>query len=118
MKMNKIKHIQWNQIRWILLGCVPLFFFLRGIHLILTGGGWIAITDQPTHWILLFLEIFISVFAIFGCIFLWYQELNTLNKEFLNKMMSIKIISISIIIIFIIHFIRVGFWIQNSVFFN
>ena len=113
--MNKTKDIHWKQIRWILLACVPLFFFLRGIHLILTGGGWIATTNQPIHWILLFLEIFIAAFSILGCFFLSYQESYGLNKKFLIKLMSIKTIILTIIFTFSIHFIRVGFWIQNSV---
>lgn len=113
--MNKIKNIKWNQIRWILLACVPLFFFLRGIHLIATGGGWIATTDQPTHWVLLFLEIFIAALAICGCVFLWYQESYIFKKKFLRKSVLIKTITVGILFTFIIHFIRVGFWIQNSV---
>ena len=113
--MNQIKNIKWKQIRWILLGCVPLFFFLRGIHLILTGGGWIATIDQPIHWFLLFLEISISGLTIFGCFFLWYKESYALNKNFLNGSFLIKTITVGIIFTFIIHFIRVGFWIQNSV---
>jgi hypothetical protein len=113
--MNQTKNIQWNQIRWILLGCVPLFFFLRGIHLILTGGGWIATTDQTVHWILLFLEIFIAAFALCECFFLRFQESYVLNKKFLRRTILIKTIKIAIIFTFIIHIIRVGFWIQNSV---
>jgi hypothetical protein len=113
--MNKTKNIQRYQIQWILIGCVPLFFFVRGIHLILTGGGWIATAEQPVHWVLLFLEIFIATFAILGCFFLWYKKSFVLNKEFLNKTILIKAITICILFTFIIHFIRVGFWIQNSV---
>jgi len=107
--------MQWDQIRWILLGCVPLFFFLRGIHLILTGGGWITTTDQPAHWILLYLEILIAAFVVSGCFLLWYQESYVLNKKFLRRTILIKTIAVGIIFTFIIHFIRVGFWIQNSV---
>ena len=113
--MNKTKKMQWIQVRWILLSCVPLFFFLRGIHLILTGGGWIATTDQPIHWILLFLEILIAIFAAFGCIYVWYQESYVLNKKFFRNSIFIKTILIAILFTFVIHFIRVGFWIKNSV---
>ena len=62
--MRQTSKIQWKYIRWILLGFVPLFFFLRGIHLIYTGGGWIATSNQPIHWILLFLEIFIAALLL------------------------------------------------------
>ena len=72
--MNKTKKIQWKQIQWLLLGFVPLFFFLRGIHLILTGGGWVATINQPIHWILLYLEILLAAFAVSRCFLLWYQE--------------------------------------------
>jgi len=113
--MNHIKNFQWKQIRWILLGCVPLFFFLRGIHLIITGGGWVASTDQPIHWILLFLEIFIAIFSVFGCFFLFYKESFFYSKNNLRNMTFVKIIITGILFTFIIHFIRVGFWIQNSV---
>jgi hypothetical protein len=113
--MNKFKNIKWEKIRWFLLGCVPLFFFLRGIHLILNGGGWIATTDQPIHWILLFLEISIAAFAVCGCFYIWYKESYGSDKEFLRKKILIKAIVIAIILTFIIHFIRVGFWLQNSV---
>ena len=113
--MIQTKNMQWNQVRWILLGCVPLFFFLRGIHLILTGGGWIATTDQPIHWALLFLEIFIAAISICGCFFLWYRESYALNKKFLRRMMFIRMIILAILFTFVIHFIRVGFWIQHSV---
>ena len=113
--MNKIKKIAWKQIRLLLLGCVPLFFFVRGIHLILTGGGWIASTNQPIHWILLFLEIIIAAFTICGCLFLWYKESYVLNKKILGGMKAFRTIILAITFIFVIHFIRVGFWIQNSV---
>jgi len=113
--MNQTKYIKWKQAWWIILGCIPSFFFLRGIHLILTGGGWIATTDQPIHWILLFLEIFIAAFAAYGCFYVWYKESYVLNKKFLRRSLFIKTIMINIILTFIIHFIRVGIWIQNSV---
>jgi len=113
--MNQTKNMQRKQIRWILLSCVPLFFFLRGIHLILTGGGWIATIDQPIHWILLYLEILIAAFSVCGCFFSWYRESYVLNKKFLRRTILIKVIAIAMIFTFIIHFMRVGFWIQNSV---
>jgi len=113
--MNQTKKIQWKQFRWIILSCVPLFFFLRGIHLLLTGGGWITTTDQPIHRILLFLEIFLAIFAAFGCFYAWYQESYVLNKKFLRYSMFIKTIMLAIIFTFVIHFIRVGFWLKNSV---
>lgn len=113
--MNQTKNIKWKKIRWILLGFVPLFFFVRGIHLIITGGGWIATTDQPIHWILLFLEVFIAAFSSFGCFILCYKELSLLNKEFTGRVVLIKTITFGIIFTFIIHFIRVGFWIQNLI---
>jgi len=112
--MNDTKDFQLEKIRWILIGCVPLFFFLRGIHLISTGGGWIATTDQPFHWLLLFLEIFIATFSILGCFFLWYKEYYVFSKKFLFKPILIKSVTVGIIFTFIIHFIRVGFWIQYS----
>jgi hypothetical protein len=112
--MNRIKNIQWKHLRWFLLGCVPLFFFLRGIHLILTGGGWIAKTNQPAHWMLLFLEIFIAAFATFGCFKLWYKKSYVINEKKFQKSIFIRTISSAIIFTFIIHFIRVGFWIQNT----
>ena len=113
--MIEIKKIQWTQLRWILLGCVPLFFFLRGIHLILTGGGWIAKSSQPIHWILLFLEIFIAAFAAYGCFYVWYKNYYISNKKIIQKSIFIRTIISAIISTFIIHFIRVGFWIQNSI---
>ena len=109
--MNQIKKIQ---LRWILLGCVPLFFFIRGIHLILTGGGWIATTDQPAHWVLLFLEIIIAAFAVIGCFYMWFKKSYVLNKEIFQRSIFIKTIIFAIIFTFIIHFIRVGFWIKNT----
>ncbi len=113
--MNQIKNIQWKKIQWLLLGCVPFFFFFRGIHLLLTGGGWIATTNQHIHWILLFLEIIIAAFTICGCFFLWYQESYVVNKKLLRRVMATKTIILAITFTFVIHFIRVGFWIQNSV---
>jgi len=112
--MNQIKNIQRKQLRWILLGCVPLFFFLRGIHLILTGGGWIATKDLPVHWALLFLEIFIAAFATYGCFYIWYKKSNILNKINFQKTIIVRKVIFAIIMTFVIHFIRVGFWIQNT----
>ena len=113
--MNQTNNMKWSKIQWFLLSCVPLFFFLRGIHLILTGGGWIATTDQTIHWILLFLEIFIAAFAVCGCFYIWYKESYGSEKKFLKRKILIKAIAIAIIFTFSIHFIRVGFWLQNSV---
>ncbi len=113
--MNQIKNIQWNQLRWFLLGCVPLFFFLRGIHLILTGGGWIASTDQSFHWILLIFEISIAAFSTTACFYLWLKGLYVENKKILKNIMLIKTIILGIVFTFIIHFVRVGFWIQNTI---
>jgi hypothetical protein len=113
--MNQTRYTQWKQIKWLLLGCVPLFFLLRGIHLILTGGGWIVTSDQHIHWILLFIEMIIAAFTIYVCFFLWYQESYIVNKKILRRMISIKTIILTITFTFIIHFVRVGFWIQNSV---
>ena len=111
--MNQIKSIQWKKIKWTLLGFLPLFFFLRGIHLILTGGGWIATVDQPFHWFLLFFEIFIAGFSILGCFYLLSKELHIENNKILRNAIVIKIVILAIILTFILHFIRVGFWIQN-----
>jgi hypothetical protein len=113
--MNRTKYIQWRLVRWFLLASISLFFFLRGIHLILTGGGWIATTDQPAHWILLFLEIIIAFFAAFGSFYVWFKESYVLNKKLLKRSMFNRTILFAIIFTFAIHFIRVGFWIQNSV---
>lgn len=113
--MNQKKYIQWRQVRWLLLGCVSIFFFLRGIHLLLTGGGWIATINQPAHWILLFLEIFIAFFAAHGSFSVWYKESYVLSKKFIRRAIFIRTILFAVIFTFIIHFIRVGFWIQNSV---
>jgi len=113
--MNKARYSQLKQIQWLLLGCVPLFFFLRGIHLILTGGGWIATSDQHIHWILLFIEMIIAAFTICVCFFLWYQESYIVNKKILRRVMAIKTIMLTITFTFVIHFVRVGFWIHNSV---
>jgi hypothetical protein len=112
--MNEIKNVHWEKIIWSLLGCVSLFFFFRGIHLILTGGGWIATTDQSFHWVLLFLEIIIAAFTAFLCFFLWYQLSFIFKGSISRRLLSIKTVMILIIIIFFIHFIRVGFWIKNS----
>ena len=113
--MYQTNNKKWNQIRWFLLGFVPLFFFIRGIHLILTGGGWIATTNQPTHWVLLFLEIFISAFTVGGSFYVWYKKFHTKSKKYLKNTIFIRAVIFAIIFIFIIHFIRVGFWIQNSI---
>ena len=113
--MDKRKNILWKRIRWILFGCVPLFFFIRGVHLILTGGGWIATTDQPIHWVLLSLEILIAALAACGCFYVWYKESFSSEKKFLRRKILMKAIAIAIIFTFGIHFIRVGFWLQNSV---
>ena len=113
--MNQTKHLRWKQIRWILLGCVPLFFFLRGIHLILTGGGWIATTDQPTHWVLLYIELIIDAFAVFCCFYVFYKGSYDSDKRFNRRKILIIAITILIIFTFVIHLIRVGIWIQNSV---
>ena len=113
--MNKIKNMQWDKIRWPLFGCVSLFFFLRGVHLILTGGGWIASTDQPFHWILLFLEIIIAAITACLCFFLCWQESLALKKLRSRWFFSIKTIMFFSLIIFFIHFVRVGFWIKNSI---
>ena len=90
-------------------------FFLRGFHLILTGGGWIATVEQPVHWILLIIEIFISGFATSACFFLFYNKKYGFNNKILRKTASIKIIIFVIIFTFFIHFIRVGFWLQNAI---
>jgi hypothetical protein len=113
--MDQIKNLQWKQGRWFLFGCVPLFFFLRGIHLILTGGGWISTTNQFFHWILLFLEVSISAFAVGGCFYLLYTKAYDSEKKFPRRMILIKAVAIAIIFTFIIHFIRIGFWLQNSI---
>jgi len=103
--MNQTKYIQWKQIRCILLGCVPLFFILRGIHLILTGGGWIATTNQPFHWALLFCEIFIAAFSLYCCFLLFNKKLKSLNNLFPKRIILKKTITVGIIFTFIIHFI-------------
>jgi len=113
--MGYIQNMQWKHARWFLLGCVPLFFFLRGIHLLLTGGGWIATTHQLFHWILLFLEISLAAFATGGCFYIWYKETYDLENKILRRNIFIKAVAITIIVTFIIHFIRVGFWLHNSV---
>ena len=113
--MGHTKNRQWKQIRWFLLGCVPLFFFLRGIHLLLTGGGWIATAHQWFHWILLFLEISIAAFATGGCFYVWYKGAYDSEKKIRRIKILIKAVAIAIIVTFIIHFIRVGFWLQHSV---
>jgi hypothetical protein len=110
------KCIKKNSLWWLFLGSIPSFFFLRGIHLLITGGGWISTTDQPIHWILLFLEIIVAAFTICGWFFLWYQEPIILKKKSICiRLFSFKTIIIYIFIIFILHIIRVGFWLQNSV---
>ena len=111
--MYQIKDIQWKKIKWFFIGCMPMFFFLRGIHLILTGGGWIATVDQPFHWFLLFFEIFIAGFSLLGCFYLLFKELLVENIKIFRNLIVIKTIILAIILTFIIHFIRVGFWIQN-----
>jgi hypothetical protein len=113
--MNQIKNIQLKKFRWFLLGCAPLFFFLRGIHLILTGGGWIASTDQSFHWILLFTEISIAAFSTIACFYLWLKDVYIKNKKILKNIIVIKTIILAIVFTFIIHFVRVGFWIQNTI---
>jgi hypothetical protein len=113
--MDRLKAIKEYPISWLFLGCVPLFFFLRGIHLIITGGGWIASTDQIFHWLLLSFEIIIAAISVFGCVFLWHHQTFTFNKKRLKDGIPTKIISIGIIFTFIIHFVRVGFWLQHSV---
>jgi len=111
--MNKIKSIQVKKIKWILLGCASFFFFIRGIHLISTGGGWIATVDQPFHWFLLFFEIFIAGFSILGCFYLLYREFHIENNKILRNPILIKTVILAIMLTFIVHFIRVGFWLQN-----
>ena len=113
--MDKTKNVQWNKIRWAVLGCVSLFFFIRGIQLILTGVGWIATSDQHFHWILLYFEIIISSFTTGLCFYIFLKGSLTIKKPISKRLLSIKTITLLITTIFIIHIIRVGFWIQNSV---
>ena len=112
--MDKTKNVQCNKIRWAVLGCVSLFFFIRGIHLILTGGGWIATTDQPFHWILLYFEIIISSYTTGLCFYIFLKGSLTIKKPISKRLLSIKTITLLITTIFIIHIIRLGFWIQKG----
>ncbi len=112
--MNKSSVNQYlNQLKWILLGGGPIFFFLRAIYLASTGGDTFSTINPIFSWSLLFTEISLS--GIAGCVgivalILWKREVNQIQLKYKQDLK--KIVLFAGVSTYIIHFIRVTIWLS------
>ena len=116
-KLEKAKAKMYlNQLKWILIGGGPLFFFIRAIFLASTGGDCFGIINPFASWVLLFLEITLSgltwIIAFVG-LKLWLKKKD--QRLTLRKMSVKNIILFTSCATYILHFIRVAIWIMLCV---
>lgn len=112
--MNKISIKKFmNQSKWVLLGGGPLFFLVRALYFVITGGDTFSKINPIFSWFLLYSEILLSAIAasigIIGLVS-WKKELNQLkllSKR--NLKMTLIFAGIST---YIVHFIRVAIWLS------
>ncbi|UCD00674.1 MAG: hypothetical protein JSV23_07220 [Promethearchaeota archaeon] len=112
--MNKLnfKKILY-QLKWILLGGGPIFFFVRAIYLASTGGDTFSTINPIFSWFLLFSEISLS--GIAGsvgiiCLILWKEELNQIKLQYKKNLKKIGFFTG--ISTYVVHFIRVAIWLS------
>jgi hypothetical protein len=102
-----------NQLKWILLNGGPIFFLVRAIYLVCTGGDTFSIINPVFSWFLLFSEISLSGIAgsvvIIGLIS-WRRYLNQMKLQYKKSLK--KIILFAGISTYIVHFIRVAIWLS------
>jgi len=112
--LNNLKvKILLNQLKWILLGGGPIFFFIRAIFLASTRGDTFSTVNPVFSWFLLFSEIGLSVIAgstgILGLIS-WNRDKNQIKLQY--KKYLKKTVLFAGITTYIIHFIRVAIWLS------
>ncbi|MFX1302020.1 MAG: hypothetical protein ACFE9X_01555 [Promethearchaeota archaeon] len=112
--MNNLKvKILLNQLKWILLGGGPIFFFIRAIYLASTGGDTFSTVNPVLSWFLLFSEISISAISgsagILGLIS-WNRDKHQIKLHYKNYLK--KTVLFAGITTYIIHFIRVAIWLS------
>jgi len=112
--MNKSSVNQYfKQLKWILLGGGPIFFFVRAIYIASTGGDTFSTINPIFSWSLLFSEITLS--GIAGCVaiiglILWKRELNQIQLKYKQNLK--RIVLFTSVSTYIIHFIRVTIWLS------
>lgn len=109
---NSSINLYLNQLKWILLGGGPIFFFIRALYLASTGGDCFGAINPIFSWILLLLEIGLS--GIIGTagitgLLLWKREAN--RTVILKKLNIRKVVLLGGITTYIVHFVRVTIWI-------
>jgi hypothetical protein len=102
-----------TQLKLILLGGGPVFFFVRAIYLASTGGDTFGTINPIFSWSLLYSEISLSGITgsvgITGLI-LWKRELNQIQSKCKQNLK--RIILFTGVSTYIIHFIRVAIWLS------
>ena len=102
-----------NQSQWVLLAGGPLFFLVRALYFVITGGDTFSTINPIFSWSLLYSEItFSSIATSIGILglFSWKKEMNKL--KLLNKKNLKNIIIFAGISTYIVHFIRVAIWLS------
>ena len=101
-----------NNLKWILIGGGPIFFFIRALYLASTGGDCFGTINPGFSWFLLVLEIVISGIAgVAAIVSLILVERGKNNLVISGKFSLKKFVLVIGIISFYIHFLRVGIWI-------
>ncbi|NVM36494.1 MAG: hypothetical protein HWN81_12935 [Candidatus Lokiarchaeota archaeon] len=108
---NSSINMYLNLLKWILLGGGPIFFFIRAIYLVSTGGDCFGTINPIFSWFLIFLEIGLSGIAGSTGISSLFLRLRAENNIKLLKRLDLqKIILLAGISTYVVHFIRVAIW--------
>ena len=112
--MNKSRVIHFlNQLKWILLGGGPIFFLVRALYFVSSGGDSFSTINPVFSWFLLFSEITLSAIAgNVGIVSLisWKREWNQIKLQYKRKLK--QIVLFAGISTYIVHFIRVAIWLS------
>lgn len=105
-----------NYLKWILIAGGPIFFFIRALYFVSTGGDCFGKINPYLSWFLLILGIVISgITGINAIISLILIEIGKRKRVITGRFSLKNLLLITGISSYLIHFIRVGFWIAFCV---